>query len=169
MAIFIFSRAVRSGKTTELWNWCAPRRDVAGILMPDVHDCRLMYDIAAKIYFQAQCLQPDTADLVKVGKFSFYQKAFERANRILENAALHLSYRYIIIDELGKLELRREGFYAAAQPLLHQFQHPPPLLYERHIIVVVREDILPLFIQHFDLHTFYLIHHLNDLEAITNS
>ncbi|MBK8441910.1 MAG: hypothetical protein IPL35_00195 [Sphingobacteriales bacterium] len=71
-----------SGKTTELWNWCAPRRDVAGILMPDVHDCRLMYDIAAKIYFQAQCLQPDTANLVKVGKFSFYQKAFERANRI---------------------------------------------------------------------------------------
>ena len=40
MSIFIFSRPVHSGKTTELLHWCNQQKNIMGIAMPDINGSR---------------------------------------------------------------------------------------------------------------------------------
>ena len=45
--IYIFSRPVRTGKTTELKDWISHARRVAGVMMPDVDGTRKLAEIVS--------------------------------------------------------------------------------------------------------------------------
>ena len=104
-AVTILTGPIRSGKTTRLARWAAAQDDVAGLLQPDGPDGRLFVDVATG---EAEPLEPVGAGegAVAVGRFRFRAAAFDWANARLAAAA---RAGWLLVDEVGPLELRGEG------------------------------------------------------------
>ncbi len=163
MSIYIFSRPIRSGKTSELLQWCDNKENMRGILMPDINNCRKMFDIETKEYFDAECTSiPETNDsLVTAGKFNFYAAAFKKANDILTRA-LSQDPDWVIIDEAGKLELNGEGFYSSVADAI--------TLYSNHnkagnLLITIRDSLCDETIRFFKIQNYTLINSLENLSA----
>jgi nucleoside-triphosphatase THEP1 len=106
------------GKTTALMQWIDRRDDVAGILTPVVNGERMFYSISDKSFFEM--LAPaDDASSLQVGKYFFSATAFKRANELIHESAGSQTIKYLIIDEIGPLELnKQQGFWPVLQFIL---------------------------------------------------
>ncbi|MBK8519443.1 MAG: nucleoside-triphosphatase [Ferruginibacter sp.] len=161
MSIYIFSRPVHSGKTTELLQWCNRQKNTMGILMPDMNGSRKILDLHTKNIFDIECTDAANTKepLTAVGRFHFYTDAFEKANAIVL-AALTQKPGWLVIDEAGKLELQGQGFYQAivnAVDLYHNGQVAGNLL------ITVRESLCHEVISFFNIKDARVIHLLEDL------
>ena len=156
MSIIIYTGPVHSGKTSALQQWCSNRKDVGGILMPDIDGTRMFMNIQTKEIFDAQCKFPGqtTESLVKIGRYHFYEAAFQKANDILVNTSPEL--RYLIIDEIGKLELQQKGLFEGTVYLLNN--------YSQNLILVVRDSLLAEVITAFQLSNYTVITTLAELK-----
>lgn len=140
MSIFIFSQPIHSGKTTALMQWCKKNTNCAGILMPDVDGSRKMYAIQEAYLFEASC-QPSLVtdeNVISIGPYSFYKEAFARANKIII-AALNSLVEWLVIDEVGKLELKRTGFYPAVKKAIEAVNTNS---FKGNLLLVVRDSLL---------------------------
>src|SRR4051812_37870532 len=106
MSIYIFSRPIHSGKTTDLLQWCDQQKNIAGVLMPDIDGRRKILDLYTKEIFDIECTDPTNTKepLTSVGRFNFYTVSFKKGNSIITRA-LTQNPAWLIIDETGKLEL----------------------------------------------------------------
>ena len=60
---------------------------------------------------------------------------------------------YVIIDELGKLELKNKGLHEAANLLIPNFiDHK-----EKHLILVIRDTLLEDTIEHYGISNYQII------------
>ena len=140
MSIFIFSQPIHNGKTTALMQWCKKNTNCAGILMPDVDGSRKMYSIFDAAFFEASC-QPSMSTnekVISIGPYSFYKEAFARANEIII-AALNSSVEWLVIDEVGKLELKRTWFYPAVKKAMEAVKANS---FKGNLLLVVRDSLL---------------------------
>jgi len=160
MSIIIFSKAIHSGKTTELMRYFGSAQHVGGILMPDVDGSRKLYNIETKEYFDVECKDPSvsTRSLVTIGRFYFYEDAFEKANAIIEQAAP--TNDLLIIDEVGRLEMEGKGFYQSVKNILQQdeYANGPKLL-----LLVVRDSLYKHVLAFFEIANHRLINKLSDI------
>lgn len=132
--VIFFTGPVQTGKTTTLYSLVKKRTDIGGFLTPDMDALRYLYDIRQRQYFSFQThVEGDT---IEVGRFSFLRTAFSRMEQIVERD-LNSHCAYIIIDELGKLELQKKGLYALAQYLVSRLKE-----IDKKIIFVVREQLI---------------------------
>ncbi len=156
MSIIIYTGPVHSGKTSALQQWCSNRKDVGGILMPDINGKRKFLSIQAKEVFDAECNLSEETDevLINIGRYLFYETAFQKANFILLNASSQV--RYIIIDEIGKLELQQKGLFEGTVYLLNN--------YSQNLILVVRDSLLAEVITAFQLSNYTVITTLAELK-----
>jgi nucleoside-triphosphatase len=129
--VFILTGVIQTGKTTSLMEWCDGKENVQGILTPIVEGKRMFLDIASKEIFAMEA-EKDETDVLKVGRFIFSSRAFEKAKGIIANAT---SNSYLIIDEIGPLELRKEGLHDAVIAALQNQK-------VQAIILVVREGLV---------------------------
>jgi nucleoside-triphosphatase len=161
MSIYIFSRPVRSGKTTELMDWCGKRQHVAGLLMPDIDGSRKILDLESRKLIDVECTRPAdaTEPLIAIGRFYFYSNAFDRANAILLHA-LQAAPGWLVLDEAGKLELEGKGFYTSLRAAIDRYTvaNTPG-----NLLVTVRDSLLNAFLAFFNPIDFHIIH---QLEAI---
>ncbi len=136
--IYIYTGAIQSGKTTRLGQWLKSHPEADGLLAPIVQGKRCLKRILTT---EARCLQPplNEGDCVEVGRFKFSARAFKWGNEQL----LQTSAAWIIIDEVGKLELKGQGLEPAVSRLL---QRPP-----QNLILVVRDTLLEKVIRHYHL------------------
>lgn len=154
--ITIFSRPIRSGKTTELLNFCETADDVGGILMPDKGKEKQFYDIASQEYFSASAGDNEKeAAIITVGQFNFSRTAFERACYILESSAAGL----VIVDEVGKLELAGEGFHKAILKLVSARSANEG----KDLLLVVRDSLFGEVVGKYGLRDARIIHDLSGL------
>jgi nucleoside-triphosphatase THEP1 len=107
--IFIVSAPVHSGKTTSLLKFIAAHNDVYGILTPVISEQRVFMDIHTKDVFRMEA-QAGEENILLVGKYSFSAEAFNRAASILRSA-LNVQTGWLILDEIGSLEMRGQGFH----------------------------------------------------------
>lgn len=149
MSIVIFSRAICSGKTTELQQWCVKQKNAAGVLMPDINGSRKIWDIATQSVFDIACAEPQntTEPLINIGQFHFYEHAFEQANRILL-AALYAKPLWLVVDEVGKLELNGKGFCQSLQQIIPYYQQTNAV---GNLLLVVRDSLLEQVVQNFSI------------------
>lgn len=165
--IYILTGPIRSGKTTALLNWSASRNDVDGLLCPDGNDGkRYFLNIQSKASFEFEVkssykISEDNDGIVVIGHFKFLKSAFERANNLLKTIASETKQQYIIIDELGKLELKHQGLHDAAEILIPKFINTV----NQHLILVVREYLLEDMVEHYDI-SDYKILRKKDLESV---
>ncbi len=108
---------IRSGKTTRLAAWAAVTPEAAGLLMPDTAAGRVFQDIGSGATWPTAAT-PDDANPLLIGRFTFSRAAFVRANAALLAAARHPRTRWLVVDEIGPLELRGEGLAPALRQLL---------------------------------------------------
>ena len=81
------------------------------------------------------------------------KSSFKKANDLLISFASEIDNHYLILDELGKLELRNEGLHISAATLIPKFiAHK-----KQHLIVVVRDYLLDDIIAHYDISEYQLL------------
>ncbi len=130
--IFMLTAATGSGKTTSLIKWSEERNDVYGILTPVVDGKRMFMNAATKEQFPMEAGgSPASTGILQVGKFIFSKDAFEKAISIIRDAIDKKGW--LIIDEIGPLELKGEGFHAVLKEVLAKRKEK--------MILVVREGL----------------------------
>lgn len=118
--IYILSGPVNSGKTTRLKNWVNKQSNVAGILSPGVDGKRKLYSIASRKFMQFEVENIiDKKEIVHIGSFNFLKDSFDWAKKEIEKSLL-LKPDWMIIDEVGMLELKGKGFDSALKAMLKE-------------------------------------------------
>lgn len=147
--IHILSAQKHSGKTTKLMRWSANRNDVFGILTPIENGNRIFIDAHTKEPFHMEATATET-DVLEVGKYRFSKASFDKASAILL-AALKQVKGYIIVDEIGPLELRSLGFAETITSMLEDKKN------RMQIVLVVREELLEKVVDYFNLERFDIV------------
>lgn len=146
--INIITGPVQSGKTTRLIAWVKYHQNSAGILAPIINNHRHIFSIHAN---ESRCLETSanediTSEIVKVGKYLFSKSVFEWAHEQLD-LATKLRKQWLIIDEIGPLELKGYGLEPMVSQIIQQYVRSK----RNRLILVVRENLLQDVVQHYNL------------------
>lgn len=149
MSIKLFSRAIRSGKTTELYRWRELQPGLAGLLAPDLEGLRYLHLLPGEETLPFQVpneVDPAPDAIENIGRFRFYRTAFEAAQQhLLRLAAARTTP--LVIDEVGPLELGGGGLEPALSQLISQYKHDADLL----LVLVVRDTLKETLCQHYSI------------------
>ncbi len=140
-SIIIVTGKIRSGKTTELFRWISNRLNIGGILQPIIENRRFFYSIRDKSIIQLEISQQESEklsekEIIKLGNYVFLRSAFEKVKNILHRD-FEQKVDYLIIDEIGPLELEGLGFEPLITEIVSMRENYPCRL-----IFVVRENLL---------------------------
>jgi nucleoside-triphosphatase THEP1 len=113
--VFILTAPVQTGKTTSLMGWMAGRTDVAGIVTPVVNGVRFFMNARTKEQFSMEASRGETETL-NIGRFVFSKNNFDIAVQVIRDEMNEKGW--LIIDEIGPVELRGEGFSDVLKELL---------------------------------------------------
>lgn len=159
--IYILTGPIRSGKTTALEVWAKDQKGLGGFLSPDRANRRKILLLSSNETIPFECDLNMDVDAIPVGKFNFLKSSFDTASaRTLLD--IHAGKALIVIDEIGKLELRNQGFSALLkQVLLMQSNHHFDLY------LVIRDTLLKQILAQFSIHNFIPlnIEHLKSFSA----
>jgi nucleoside-triphosphatase THEP1 len=148
--IYILTGPIRSYKTTTLLHWTQLRRDCGGVLSPDVDGLRCLYNVRERKYLPWQKEKKEKESDVEIGKFVFNRDSFDAAQHWLDEHLVDPNLRYVLLDEVGPLELNGKGW----DGWLHRaLMHPG----ETSLILVVRENILDEVISHYALTDYTVV------------
>ncbi len=127
--VFILTAPIQSGKTTSLLQWSENRADIFGILTPLVNGKRIFLDATTKEQWPMEAAGNEEA--VAVGRFLFSKKGFEKAVAVVAEGIGKEGW--LVIDEIGPLELKGEGFDAVLQEAISKHNYK--------LLIVVREGL----------------------------
>ncbi len=86
--------------------------------------------------------QAEDAGGLQVGKYFFSATAFIKASQIITESSIKKNIKYLVIDEIGPLELRKQqGFWQALQSLFTAKSIPTLILLARESL---REELTSL-------------------------
>jgi nucleoside-triphosphatase THEP1 len=141
--IIILTGEIQTGKTTLLQQFCKQQNGVAGMLTPIVNDKRYFYDIASNVFFDMEAAANEGA--LAVGKYLFSKTAFIKASNILVDAGNSNNLHYLIIDEIGPLEIKQQmGFYQCLKQILSITRHYT-------LVLVARQPLVDAMVENFNL------------------
>jgi molybdopterin-guanine dinucleotide biosynthesis protein A/nucleoside-triphosphatase THEP1 len=135
--IYVLSQPIQTGKTTLLMDWLKTHPNTEGFLTPDIKGKRKLFDIASQTYHDLQL--DDKQDGIKIGRFVFDETIFAQARQILTDA-FHNKPDWIVVDEIGRLEMERnEGLEPAVSNLINQFRSTET---DTKLLLVIRDYLL---------------------------
>lgn len=115
--IKIWTGPIRTGKTTFLEAYYKKQDGIGGFLTPDRSSLRMLCDIQGGQFYEFET-QKDDIEVVNIGRFKFSKASFDLAAKRMKQQAQDPKIKVIAIDEIGKLELKGEGFYDVFVELL---------------------------------------------------
>jgi len=137
--IYIFSRAIRTGKTTALRNWSGGKPNIAGILTPDENGLRKLYDITSGTTYDLQVAETFPGPVINIGRFVFDQSVMEKAKQLLLDAC-YKNTDWLVIDEVGKLETEQNaGLEPAVTEIIQHYQSGKAT---GKLLLVIRDSLL---------------------------
>ena len=144
--IQILTGPVHSGKTTKLMQWAAVQKNIDGIFQPVIDGKRFIYHIGSRTLkiLEAEGTLSEH-ELIIIGKYKFRQSVFDWAQNILLNC-MDKKLDWLIIDEIGPLELGGKGLEPAISKIINQIDE-----LNGNLLCVIRDSILEEFINHFKL------------------
>lgn len=140
MKILILSGPVQSGKTTALQQWCI-NRNAGGYLTPIQENRRMVQGLSPKISIPFEVPEP-AEDTISVGRYHLLRSAFIQMNELLK-AASATSFSWVVVDEVGPLELQHEGVHEGFSHLLNQGAS--------NVLVVVRSHLVSRVVDKYSL------------------
>lgn len=152
--VFILTGPIQTGKTTSLVKWSENRNDVFGILTPVVNGKRMFMNVHARHLFDMEATDGET-QAVSVGRFTFSKTNFNKAIQVIRDAKDKKGW--LIIDEIGPLELRGEGFCEILKEVLQNEKTG------QMILVVVRNEMAGMVKEFFQLNDAVVINKISEL------
>ena len=150
--IYILTGPVQTGKTTNLIEWSSHQSNVFGVLTPVVNGKRVFQDAHTHEQFPMEATEREEETLL-VGRFTFSKAGFDKAMHLIRNSISNEGW--LIIDEIGPLELRGEGFAEVLKEVLAQRQHK--------ILLVIREGLIEKINEYFDMTRIITVTKTSDL------
>jgi len=144
--IFLLTGPKNSGKSTRLMNWVQQQDNVHGIVCPREKGKRELFSVSSKSFKEFE-VGKNNSTTIKIGKFNFLKESFDWAETELLKS-LSLKPNWVVIDEIGPLELQGRGFDKITKQLLNS-----PELGQTNLILVVRESIVDEVILAYNLDT----------------
>jgi len=156
--IYLLTGPVRSGKTTALRKWAHRQTKVCGLLTPDLDGFRCFMDLQTQHYFLMEAVASPASQVLEIGRFQFNANSFSRARRILQHAkpgvnGTSLDCEWIIVDEVGPMELRGDGLEPEISRLIEEHKTEG----NTRLVLVVRDSILEQVIDHFKIDYYHLL------------
>lgn len=145
--IAILTGAVQSGKTTWLIGWAKGRTDVSGFTCPDIDNTRFLYLLDEDILMPLQVDAGAKADTIQVGRFYFLKETFDFIHAWMRKFE-GLDKKYVVIDEIGKLELKGLGLEPELAIFLNHWQNSKR---NQVLILVIRDSLLDAVIGKYQL------------------
>lgn len=141
--INILTGPINSGKTTRLTNWVNRQNNCAGILAPVRGGLRYLYAIHSHKRKLLEIKEFKIAEnrVIRIGDFCFSREVFEWARGELL-FALKQKPSWLIIDEIGPLELTGNGLEPAVSKILNELKSYDQV----RLVLVIREQLLDAFI-----------------------
>lgn len=153
--VYLVTGPVQTGKTTRLRAWCDERHDVDGILAPVVDGRRHLLHIGSGVMRNLEDVS-DGASTVTVRRYTFNADVFAWARSCLLGVAKPTRERaarphWIIVDEVGPLELRGGGLEPAVSELLARVMEDPGRTVDHipRVVLVIREHLVNDALKHF--------------------
>ena len=118
--VYILSAPIQTGKTTSLVKWSEKRNDVYGILTPVVDGKRMFMNAHSRQLFLMEAKEGET-ETVNIGRFVFSKTNFNKAIQIVRDGMDKEGW--LVIDEIGPMELKDEGFSEVLKEVLAKRQN----------------------------------------------
>lgn len=151
-SIYIFSQPIQTGKTSRLAKWATHNPQAGGILTPDIDRKRKLYSLANQTVCDFQLSETDEG--IRIGRFVFDADTFAKARQLLLNNT-EQAYDWIIVDEIGRLELdRNEGLEPAVSQLIQQVQQNT---IQTKLLLVIRDYLLDQAIAKYQLQDAFML------------
>ncbi len=144
--VYILSAPIQTGKTTSLLNWSDNRKDVYGILTPVVNGKRMFMNAHSRQLFLMEAKEGETETL-NIGRFVFSKANFNKAIEIIRDGMYKEGW--LVIDEIGPMELKGEGFSESLKEVLMERKE--------NILLVVREGLAHQVKAYFNLQQAIII------------
>lgn len=138
--VIILTGAVQVGKSTALLRWIEAK-NVGGFLTLIIAGKRMLFSLPQKSYTSFEAVQAD-AQTITVGRYHLLKSAFDQMNNHLLNQS-NILFDWLVIDEVGPLELKGEGIYSGLVHVLNNCSNP--------LLLVVREGLVQQVIDNFKL------------------
>ncbi len=146
--VYILTAPIQTGKTTSLVNWSEKRNDVYGILTPVVEGKRMFMNANNRQLFLMEAKDGEVETL-KVGRFIFSKTNFDKAIQIVRESINKQGW--LVIDEIGPMEIRGEGFSNVLKEVLANRQ------YKTLIVVRDKEDMVEKVKEQFEISNAIII------------
>ncbi|HSU28123.1 MAG TPA: nucleoside-triphosphatase [Chitinophagaceae bacterium] len=114
-SIYILTGPIQTGKTSSLQQWAENREDVYGILTPVINGKRVFLNVRTGEQWPMEASGTDK-EFIIVGKYNFSKIGFDKAAEIIR--ASIQAPGWLVIDEIGPLELKGEGFNAILKKVI---------------------------------------------------
>ncbi|PCJ64820.1 MAG: hypothetical protein COA58_11125 [Bacteroidetes bacterium] len=151
--IYILAGDIRTGKTIALAKWLGTWDKVKGILCPDgANDLRYIYNIETAERHALQVVKGED-NTIRVGRFHFLKDSFKLANYILIKAFDEQDFEFLVLDELGKLELNGEGLHQASDYIINNYKSDD----QKNLLLVVRTNLVKDIIAHYNIKSFQIV------------
>ena len=141
--IYILSGKVHSGKSKQLLEWSNKLSSAAGVVSPVTTGKKHIRNISSG---EERILQVDSPiankKIITVGNYFFIEETFAWARGILLQSNRSCP-QWIIIDEIGYLELNGSGLEPAISQILPEIKH--------NVLIVIREKLIEKTIARFQL------------------
>jgi nucleoside-triphosphatase len=142
--IFIFSGPVNSGKTTRLLAW-KNGKNCSGILTPKINGKRMFMNVGTDEFFPMEA--DESEPVFEIGKYKFSRINFDRAVTVLKEEYDDENTEWLIIDEIGPLELKGDGFSAILKRIISGHR-------KLKLVLVIREQLADEVLKVFNIQTF---------------
>ena len=86
-------------------------------------------------------------------RVSFLEDSFKIANYILIKTFDEYDFEFLVLDELGKLELKEEGGHHAAKYIIDNYESND----DKNLLLVVRTNLVKDIIAHYGIKSFQIV------------
>lgn len=133
---FLVTGPVHSGKTTSVMSYFRTEKNISGLYAPVIDGKRFIYSIHNKTLIPLEAESGSKEEnIIRTKNYIFSERSFDLARMNLLYA-LATETEWLVIDEVGILELRDSGYEPALAKIIKELQP------NRKLVVVVREALL---------------------------
>ena len=143
--IYLFTGAIKSGKTSRLEKWINENPGADGILAPVIGGKRHLVRIKTGEKKLLEYSGDDPGEkLTSICNYNFLDTVFDWGKEELYNAVL-MKPRWLIVDEIGPLELKGLALEPTISRIINENK------FDVNIVLVVRKMLVEKVIGHYSL------------------
>jgi nucleoside-triphosphatase len=138
--IIILTGAIQSGKSEALRKWIIDK-SVCGFITPTLGNTKKIFDLSSLKTYPYE-VSRENVDSFKIGKYFLSKKAFKIADTLVSDALIKQK-EWFVLDEIGKLELNKQGHHNSVLTLQKYWK--------ANLLFVVREGLVERVIKTYKL------------------